>query len=143
MKYELTNETIVVYGRALHRVKALKDIGTSVKKGDLGGFIEGESNLSQKGDCWVYSNARVYGNAEITKTTDVFSVTPIGSGNDTTTFYKAKDGKIFVKCGCKNTDIDTWLGMVQKTHGDNKHAQAYKLAAQIAKLQILGKEEKQ
>ena len=185
MKYELTDETIEVYGRTLHRIKALKDIGTSVKKGDLGGFVESERNLSQEGNCWVYDSAEVYdsamvydstmvcgsakvydsamvcgsakvygsaevygsamvfGLAEITKSTDVFTVTPIGSRNDTTTFYKAKGGKIFVKCGCKNTDIDTWLGMVQATHGDNKHAKAYRLAAQIARLQILGEEEKQ
>lgn len=141
MKYELTDETIEVYGRTLHRIKALKDIGTSVKKGNLGGFVESERNLSQEGNCWVYGSAMVCGSAEITKSTDVFTVTPIGSRNDTTTFYKAKGGKIFVKCGCKNTDIDTWLGMVQATHGDNKHAQAYKLAAQIARLQILGEEE--
>ena len=171
MKYELTDETIEVYGRTLHRIKALKDIGTSVKKGDLGGFVESERNLSQEGNCWVYDSAKVFGSsmvygsakvcdeagvygsatvcgsakvcgsAEITKTTDVFSVTPIGSRNGTTTFYKAKDGKIFVKCGCKNTDIDTWLGMVQATHGENKHAKAYRLAAQIAKLQISGEEE--
>lgn len=71
---------------------------------------------------------------------DVLTIGPIGSRNDTTTFYKAQDNKIFVKCGCKNTDIDTWLNMVQKTHGDNKHAKAYRLAAQIARLQILGEE---
>ena len=189
MKYELTDETIEVYGRTLHRIKALKDIGTDVKKGDLGGFVESERNLSQKGNCWVFNSAmvfdsamvfglaevygsakvynsaevygkakvygsaevygsatvcgsaEVYGLAEITKSTDVFTVTPIGSRNDTTTFYKAKGGKIFVKCGCKNTDIDTWLGMVQATHGENKHAKAYRLAAQIARLQISGEEE--
>ena len=152
MKYELTDETIEVYGRTLHRIKALKDIGTSVKKGDLGGFVESERNLSQEGDCWICDSAKVFGSpnvfgsaevsgeAEVTKTTDVFSLTPIGSRNDTTTFYKAKGGKIFVKCGCKNTDIDTWLGMVQATHGDNKHAKAYRLAAQIARLQISGEE---
>ena len=89
----------------------------------------------------VYGSARVCGEAEVTKATDVFTVAPIGSRDDTTTFYKAKDGKIFVKCGCKNTDIDTWLDMVQETHGDNKCGKAYRLAAQIAKLQILGKED--
>ena len=93
------------------------------------------------GSATVCGSAEVYGSAEITKPTDVFTVTPIGSRNDTTTFYKAKGGKIFVKCGCKNTDIDTWLGMVKATHGDNKHAKAYRLAAQIAKLQISGEEE--
>ena len=158
-KYELTDETKIFFDRTLHRIKALRDIGEDVKTGDLGGWIEKESNLSHDGDAWVYGNAKVYGNAQVygdakvygnakvcdnaeaTEITDVFAVSPIGSRNDTTTFYRTKDDKIFVKCGCKNVDIDTWLAMVKKTHGDNKHAQAYKLAAQIARLQILGKEE--
>lgn len=157
-KYELTAETKSYAGRTLYRIRALRDFG-NVRKGDLGGFVGSESNLSQKGTCWVYGSAkicdlavvrdsaRVYnsavvcGEAEVTKATDVFTVAPLGSRNDTTTFYKAKDGKIFVKCGCTNTDIDTWLKMVQAVHGDNKHAKAYKLAANIAKLQILGEVE--
>ena len=158
-KYELTDETKIYFDRTLHRIKALRDIGEDVKAGDLGGWIEKESNLSHDGDAWVYGNAKVYGNAQVygdakvygnakvcdnaeaTEITDVFAVSPIGSRNDTTTFYRTKDDKIFVKCGCKNADIDTWLAMVKETHEDNKHAQAYKLAAQIARLQILGKEE--
>lgn len=140
-KYEFTDETEFFFGRKLHRIKALRDIGEDVKTGDLGGWIEKESNLSHDGDAWVYGNAKVCDNAEATEITDVFAVSPIGSRNDTTTFYRTKDDKIFVKCGCKNVDIDTWLAMVKKTHGDNKHAQAYKLAAQIARLQILGEEE--
>lgn len=63
-KYELTDETIEVYGTALHRIKALKDFG-NVKKGELGGYVESEHNLSQEGDCWVYGNARVYSNARV------------------------------------------------------------------------------
>lgn len=50
-KYEiLENETKVVGGYTLHRIKALKDIfcadGTVVKTGDLGGWIEKKENLS-------------------------------------------------------------------------------------------------
>ena len=55
MKYELTEET--KYG--LYRIEALKDFG-NVKKGDKGGWIEKEANLSQDGDCWVYGDAEVY-----------------------------------------------------------------------------------
>ena len=63
-KYELTDETIEVYGTALHRIKALKDFG-NVKKGELGGYVESEHNLSQEGNCWVCGNAEVYDNAEV------------------------------------------------------------------------------
>ena len=63
-KYELTNETIELYGRTLYRIKALKDFN-DVKKGDIGGYIEKEDNLSQYGNCWVYDNACVYDNAKV------------------------------------------------------------------------------
>ena len=63
-KYRLTNESITIYGRRLYRIEALKDFYI-VEKGDKGGFIESEKNLSQKGDCWVYGDAKVCGNAEV------------------------------------------------------------------------------
>ena len=46
------------------RIIALKDFA-NVKKGDKGGLIEKESNLSQYGDCWVYGGARVFGDARV------------------------------------------------------------------------------
>ena len=63
-KYELTDDTIIVNGITLYRVRALKDFG-NVKVGDLGGFIQSEDNLSHKGDCWIYNDAQVYGNARV------------------------------------------------------------------------------
>lgn len=61
-KYELTSETKVINGVELHRIKALESFG-NIKKGELGGWIESEKNLSQDGDSWVSGNARVCGNA--------------------------------------------------------------------------------
>ena len=61
-KYKLTEETINVDGRTLYRIEALKDFN-DVKKGDKGGFIENENNLTQYGKCWVYDNAEVSGYA--------------------------------------------------------------------------------
>ena len=70
-KYELVKEDSVdVNGHILFRIRSLKDFN-DVKKGELGGYIEKEQNLSHDGDCWVYNNAkvsdnaRVYGNAEV------------------------------------------------------------------------------
>ena len=63
-KYKLTEETINVDGRTLYRIEALKDFN-DVKKGDKGGFIENEKNLSQRGDCWIYDNAKVSDNAMV------------------------------------------------------------------------------
>ena len=65
-KYELTDETKNINGITLHRIRALRDIPSAgVKSGDLGGWIEKESNLCQNGNAWVYDNARVYGNAKV------------------------------------------------------------------------------
>ena len=63
-KYKLIDECITIDGRKLYRIEALKDFGW-VKKGDKGGFIEREYNLSHNGCCWVCGNAKVRGNAEV------------------------------------------------------------------------------
>ena len=63
-KYKLTDECITIDGRKLYRIEALKDFG-DVHKGDKGGFIGSEVNLSQYRDCWVCGNARVFGDAEV------------------------------------------------------------------------------
>ncbi len=67
-KYELTDETKLKIAKGkehkLYRIKALRDFG-DVKEGDLGGFVEKESNLSQEGTCWVYGEAEVFGDAEV------------------------------------------------------------------------------
>jgi len=65
-KYELIESELVTPSRKpLFQVKALKDFGSGwvlIKKGNLGGFIESESNLSQDGNCWIYGNGQVFGN---------------------------------------------------------------------------------
>ena len=219
-KYEmLYDDKIEMGGHTLYRIRALKDFG-NVKTGDLGGYIERKENLSQKGNCWVYDNARVFneayvygdarvfgeayvygdarvfdnacvcgnarvfgeayvfdnahvfgearicgnayvygdarvfdeayvcntacvcgnarvcGNAKINKISDVLCISPIGSRNDATTFFKTKDGGICVKCGCFSGTIDRFLEAVSETHKDNKHAKAYRLACELAKVQI-------
>ena len=63
-KYELTSETIKVYGHILYRIKSLQRF-SDVKVGDLGGYIESEENLSHDGNCWVGAHAQVYENARI------------------------------------------------------------------------------
>ena len=63
-KYELTEETINVFGKTLHRIRATRDF-SNVHAGDLGGFIENELNLSHDRDTWVYGNAWAYGEARV------------------------------------------------------------------------------
>lgn len=48
----------------IYQIRALKDFGY-VKKGDLGGWVEKESNLSQNGNSWIYDDAVVCTNAKV------------------------------------------------------------------------------
>ena len=61
-KYELRQEKKEFLGKTLFRIKALID-GKWFKKGELGGWIEKEKNLSQEDNAWVSGNARVSGDA--------------------------------------------------------------------------------
>ena len=59
MKYEITDIEHPEY-KQLRRIRALIDIGTDVKAGDLGGYVESAYNLSQYGDCWLYDDSRMF-----------------------------------------------------------------------------------
>jgi len=52
-----------------YRIKALKDFqlitGEMVKKGDLGGLVEGSHNISQEGNCWIEFEARAFGDSKV------------------------------------------------------------------------------
>ena len=62
-KYELlVEDTITFFGVQLFRIKALISF-SGIEKGEVGGYIASEKNLSQSGNAWVSGNARVYGNA--------------------------------------------------------------------------------
>lgn len=88
-KFILTNITTSINTNTgkdvvLHRIKAIKSFG-SVKKGELGGWVEYEDNLSHKGNCWIYDDAKVYGsntrvyqNASITDYASVFGGAEVG-----------------------------------------------------------------
>ena len=70
-KYRLMDETITIAGVTLYRIQAMRDFG-NVRKGDRGGFIQSENNLSHEGSCWVYENAKVYGDAEVSENALVY-----------------------------------------------------------------------
>ena len=61
-KYEFTGETKQWLGCTLHRIRAVVSFAY-VKEGEIGGWIETESNLSHCGNAWVCDDARVFGNA--------------------------------------------------------------------------------
>lgn len=55
-KFEITDIAHPEYP-FLHRIRALRDIGPTVKAGDLGGFVEGQHNLSHEDDAWICDDA--------------------------------------------------------------------------------------
>lgn len=62
-KYELLkDDTIEVAGKTLFRIKALISF-KDIRKGEIGGYVEAERNLSQSDNACVTGNARVSGNA--------------------------------------------------------------------------------
>ena len=150
-KYEFTGEVkrIKLIGTevVLRRIRAVTAFG-GVEAGDIGGWIEKEENLSHDGSAWVHSSAWVYGDArvcgngevcgdaEVYSANHIFSIGPVGSRDGHTTFYRNKNKKIEVRCGCFNGRIEEFIEKVAETHGKNKHASVYRAAAEIAKLQI-------
>ena len=195
-KYELTGEVKVKFGVTFKRIRALIDFG-NVKKGELGGFIEKEENLSYAGNAWVYGDAwvsgnarvygnarvsgnawvygnamvsgnamvygnarvygnaevysdamvsgnamvygdaEVYGNAEVYSNADYMVIGIIGSRFGFTTFFKNKNNKIFVSCGCFLGTLAEFRELVKEKHGtDTKFAKVYQAAADLAELQI-------
>ena len=158
-KYEFTGEIKLHLGKMLHRIRACVSFG-DIAKGEIGGWIEKEENLSHygdawvygdacvsgnacvygdarvSGDAWVYGDARVSGNACVYGNNRLLTIGNIGSREDTTTFCYARGGIIQVACGCFRGTIEAFAEKVKEIHGDNKYGKQYALAIELAKLTI-------
>ena len=88
------------------------------------------------GNAWVYGNAMVHGDSYVYKPEHILVIGPIGSRNGYTTFTRNKAGEIKVKCGYFFGDTPEFLDEVEKTHGDSKYGNVYRLAVQVALEQI-------
>ena len=139
-KFELTTESITnAVGKKLFRIKALIDFG-DVKAGELGGYVEKEGNVSQDGDAWVtgnaevFSNAKVFGdarvsgNAKVSGNADYALVQGFGTEFRCTTFYRGKNKKIMVNCGCFHGDLEEFRKQVKETRS-GKIAKEYLMIA--------------
>lgn len=70
IKYSILNNHLEVNNHQLSQIIALRDIYDAqgnlvVSKGSLGGYLEGEHNLSQSGGCWIMPNSYVYGSSQV------------------------------------------------------------------------------
>lgn len=147
-KIELTTESITnEAGKKLFRIKALIDFG-DVKAGELGGYVEKEGNVSQDDNAWVSDNAlisgnawvsgdalisgntRVSGDARVSGNADYALVQGFGIKFRCTTFYRGKNKKIMVNCGCFHGDLEEFRKQVKETRS-GKIAKEYLMIADL------------
>ena len=158
-KYELLkDDTKIVNGKTLYRIRALVAISLTVAAGDLGGYVESEKNLSHDGNAWVSGDARVSGDAEVYgnawvsgdaevygdawvsgdarvyKSPDVQWFSNVGSENGTLTVFRAKDGDLFVTRGCFSGTLAEFEAAVNEKHGDSKIGKHYRLLIEAIKV---------
>ena len=60
----------------------------------------------------------------------------VGSSNRTTTFFKSKQNKIKVKCGCFFGDILEFKSKIKETHKGNEFEKQYMLMIELAELKL-------
>lgn len=70
-KYKLIGEPIVVDGKELYRIQAVKNFGDVVID-QIGGFVESEENLSHQGTCWIYDDAKAMDSSQIIEDAKVY-----------------------------------------------------------------------
>ena len=129
-KFELTSETkINIFGKKLFRIKALISFG-DVEAGETGGWVEKEGNVSQSGDAWVYGDAMVYGDARVYGDADYTTIHGFGTQFRTTTFFRCKDKKVRVACGCFFGTIPEFREQVKNTR-KGKIAEEYLMIADL------------
>ena len=94
-KYELIESD----REGLYRIKALRafcnDV-TKIKKGDIGGYVASEDNLSHEGNCWLFDDAMVYDNAQVSGNAFVCGIVQIyGHALVTGNTFIGDNAKIF------------------------------------------------
>lgn len=70
-KYKIMDQTHPKYPW-LHRIKARIRVNEYIPAGTMGGFVEGEANLSQEGTCWVHDNAICCEQSKLTEDAQIF-----------------------------------------------------------------------
>jgi hypothetical protein len=71
MKYEITDIQHPAFCFS-YRIRSLTDFN-DVRKGDLGGYVASEYNLSHNGNCWIYEDALVSEKAWVSGDAKVFN----------------------------------------------------------------------
>lgn len=111
-KYEFTGETMEFEGRILRRIRYLEKKEPFIGKDMLGGWIEGEHNLSHEGACCINGNAKVFDNARV-----IDSVIVVDNAI-------VKDNALLKDCSCVAGDAvvgaDSIIGDVSVVEGESQ-----------------------
>jgi len=122
--FEFTGETKVFLGITLKRIKASVSFSTVIK-GQIGGWIEKEENLSD--NAWVSGNAQVYG--------DAWEKSPLHIV--LTRWSLTVSSKTIITIGCNSFTVPKWEEkaetIAQKEGMNVDEITEYKLAIQYAK----------
>lgn len=94
------------------------------------GDAEVSGNAWVSGDAEVSGNARVCGNAEVYDDADYALVQGFGTEFRCTTFYRGKNKKIMVNCGCFHGDLEGFRKQVKETR-NGKIAKEYLMIADL------------
>lgn len=87
-------------------------------------------NAWVRGDAWVSDNAKVSGDAEVRDNADYTLVQGFGTKFRCTTFYRSKNKKIMVNCGCFHGDLEGFRKQVKETRS-GKIAKEYLMIADL------------
>ena len=140
----LKDDTVTCFGHTLYRIKATIDFG-DVEKGELGGYIEKEENLSHFDNAWVSDNAKVTDNARVSDNAWVTGDAKVSELGDAITFKNYwSSGRYFTytksnkmwKVGCF---YGTGKELIAKAYKDSeisgKHYESYvNLVSELEKI---------
>ena len=91
-------------------------------------WVFGDARVS--GDAWVSDNAWVSGDARVSGDADYALVQGFGTEFRCTTFYRGKNKKIMVNCGCFHGDLEGFRKQVKETR-NGKIAKEYLMIADL------------
>ena len=116
-------ENAKAFGNAkVHEFAYVGDDAQAYGNADIGGFAK------------LYGCECAMGDALISDCDDVATVRGFGRMNRTTTFFRCRDGRVRVKCGCFYGDLDEFRERVQETHWNYKMGREYLMIADLMEL---------
>ena len=147
-KFELTEKYVVnELGTKLYQIKCTKTFEYA-KKGELGGYIEREVNLSQGGNAWVSGDVQVYGNARVSgdawvsgnaclkSNADHCGFDCFGSSNRHTHAYLTSDNAVEITCGYFRGSIEEFEKKVKNTHAGTVYENQYNAIINVIKIKF-------